>query len=123
MRRLIARLTLTAGFVFLTLLASVGSSSGVSANPPYPDCGPAIPCGNYGYAPFAYNAPYYSSNAPYYAYSAFPVAPYAPRYFYDGVSISANVFTRNGCNVGNYTCLRNNGVRMSPTYAFGYVYR
>ncbi len=129
MQRLLSRVILTAGFVLLAVLASVGSSSGVSANLPYPDCGPAIPCGNhYGYAPSAYynySAPYSTYRTPSYAY---PSVAYAPTYFYDGVTVSADVFTRNGCTPGNYTCLRNNGVRMSSPYApyryvFGYLAR
>jgi len=132
MQRVISRLVFTTGFALIALLALIGSSSGVSANLPYPECGPAIPCAPYGYAPYAYQQPVYTYNAtPYFngnvplynyayraPYSAYTAPVYAPTYYGNGVGIANSVFTRNGCAVGNYTCLRNKGINVAPAYSF-----
>jgi len=131
MQRVISRLVFTTGFALLALLALIGSSSGVSANLPYPECGPAIPCTSYGYAPYAYqqpvytySTPYFNSNVPLYnyayraPYSAYPVPVYAPTYYGNGVGIANSVFTRNGCAVGNYTCLRDKDIDVPFAISF-----
>jgi len=132
MQRAISRLVFTTGFALIALLALIGSSSGVSATLPYPECGPAIPCAPYGYAPYAYqqpvypyySTPYFNGNVPSYNYAyrapyfAYPAPVYAPTYYDNGAGIASGVFTRNGCAVGNYTCLRNKDIDVPLAYRF-----
>jgi len=134
MQRVISRFVFTTGFALIALLALIGSSSGVSANLPYPECGPAIPCAPYGYAPYAYqqpvsiynSTPYFNGNVPLYNYAyrapsyAYPAPVYAPTYYgnYNNVGIASSVFTRNGCAVGNYTCLRDKDIDVPFAYSF-----
>jgi hypothetical protein len=109
MRKLIARFALVIGLATAALLFTTGGGSDVAAAA-YPYCGPATgPCTNgyVGYTGYAGYAGYpYNGYANYVGVYNYAYAAYRPVY----VPTVTNIFTANGCTVGNYTCLRNKGV-------------
>ncbi len=111
MKSLIARLALVVGLATAAVLFTGGASNDVSAAA-YPYCGPATgPCYGYGvgYPPYV-NYTGYAGYAGVYNYAAY-VPVYNNGFYWNG-----NVFTANGCAVGNYTCLRNKGVGYYAPY-------
>jgi len=114
MKRMIARLALITGLAMAALLFTTGGGSSVEAAA-YPYCGPATgPC--YGYGGYGGYAGYTG-----YPYTSFVntaiVNPIPYRVAY--VPTQANYYAANGCALGNYTCMRNNGITYAPYWWWG----